>query len=299
MNVELTAKTGRTDWKSGKEQELWDYVQQRLAQGCPVGLAIKEFAEKHHIKWLTARHRYYKFNRSRDGVGSPAGDEEFPAEADFSDEAEFPARPARPNNSARRARSDHSDRVDVWDPSDDEGTGAPSTDTVFSDRPGDELTRTDTPGAESPKEGTVRSLRRGRRPRIRKDSDEILDDIAGFLKNASALPSLNLAGLLKGLHSLAELASDGLEVARAREELAARRGEVEGLKGEITALKEEVAGFKNRLAGLREQCETLNFLVNDWFNLQSVDKVTSLGDFGRRLKYQVDQFGSVVKVLMK
>jgi len=291
MNVELATQTSRMDWKSGKEQELWEYVQGRLGEGCQVGLAIKEFAEKHNIKWLTARQRYYQFNRSRDGQGQSL-------------QFDGAGAPDRTDGGApdRTDRGAVSDGQAVQGASRERGDGKISArrgGQGLSDDSADTMIRAFDQESDGPKAMPLTSGTRRRRPRARRDSDEILQDIAGFLRNAAGLPSLNLAGFLNGLHAMSALASDGLEVARAREELEARKAEIERMKGETSTLKEEVAAFRNRLAGLKEQYETLNFLVNDWFNLQSVDKVTSLGDFGRRLKYQVDQFGSVVKVLMK
>jgi len=119
--------------------------------------------------------------------------------------------------------------------------------------------------------------------------EPFLESLSGFLGQARKVEGLDLEGFVKGLYtltSLASKASSAPDVAR----------ELEALKEQKTNLEAQVGLYEEQMARMREQYETLDYLVKEFINLSSVDKVTSLGDFGRRLKYQVDQFGTVMKV---
>lgn len=118
--------------------------------------------------------------------------------------------------------------------------------------------------------------------------DPLLESMAGFLGTVSRL-DVDLEGLFRGLWKISELALQGKEAADLKVRIA-------NLEEDNAALREKVGAASRKLEELRSQYEILDYLVNEFMNLNSVDKVTSLGDFGRRLKYQVDQFGTVVKV---
>ncbi|MEW6524951.1 MAG: hypothetical protein AB1445_15700 [Bacillota bacterium] len=115
--------------------------------------------------------------------------------------------------------------------------------------------------------------------------DSLLEGLGGFLSRAARL-GVDLDGFFAGLKCLAQHAGEG-------EELRAR---FSSLEASLRQRESEVAALKEQLGRVREQYETLNYLVHDWLNMQSVDRVTSMGDFGRRLRYQVDQFGTVIKL---
>lgn len=118
--------------------------------------------------------------------------------------------------------------------------------------------------------------------------DPLLESMAGFLGTVSRL-DVDLEGLFRGLWKISELALQGKEAADLKLRIAK-------LEEENADLREKVGAASKKLEELRSQYEVLDYLVDEFMNLNSVDKVTSLGDFGRRLKYQVDQFGTVVKV---
>lgn len=119
--------------------------------------------------------------------------------------------------------------------------------------------------------------------------EEFLSNLAGFLEEANHIPDLDLQAFVRGLHRITSGAASAVAVPDLNEQLAS-------LKKENDRLENMVSDYEQRIKKVKDQYETLNYLVNEFINLSSVDKVTSLGDFGRRLKYQVDQFGTVMSV---
>lgn len=55
-----TARSPRYRWKEGKEADLREFVEGRVLQGASITQALKEYAEKNRISWLTARWKYYQ-----------------------------------------------------------------------------------------------------------------------------------------------------------------------------------------------------------------------------------------------
>ncbi|HHY76470.1 MAG TPA: hypothetical protein GX500_06860 [Firmicutes bacterium] len=55
-----TARSTRYRWKEGKEADLRDFVEGRVLEGVSITQALKEYAEKNRISWLTARWKYYQ-----------------------------------------------------------------------------------------------------------------------------------------------------------------------------------------------------------------------------------------------
>jgi hypothetical protein len=115
--------------------------------------------------------------------------------------------------------------------------------------------------------------------------DGLLEELGAFMKRAAAA-GVDLAAFFAALHQLARRAEEGHGL----------RQRVDELERELDARQSEAAALREQLERVREQYTTLNYLVTDWLNLQSVDRVTSMGDFGRRLRYQVDQFGTVIRL---
>ncbi|NPV69201.1 MAG: hypothetical protein HPY55_00965 [Firmicutes bacterium] len=66
------APSKRIRWKAGKEAELWQYVQGRLAAGANVSEALKGFADDNGISWLTARWKYYRLKQNKGSGGEDA-----------------------------------------------------------------------------------------------------------------------------------------------------------------------------------------------------------------------------------
>jgi len=54
------ARSARYRWKEGKEADLREFVEGRVLQGASITQALKEYAEKNRISWLTARWKYYQ-----------------------------------------------------------------------------------------------------------------------------------------------------------------------------------------------------------------------------------------------
>ncbi len=57
----------RIRWKAGKEDELWAYMQEQLSAGANTSDALKTFADRNGISWLTARWKYYRLKQDRTG----------------------------------------------------------------------------------------------------------------------------------------------------------------------------------------------------------------------------------------
>ena len=113
----------------------------------------------------------------------------------------------------------------------------------------------------------------------------VLDHLTGFLRHGQGT-GLDLEGFFAGLHLLARQA----EQAQSLEE------ELQGLREKLEAEKKQCQKLEDKLEQVKEQYQTLNYLTQDWLNLQSVDRVTTMGDFGRKLQYEVDRFGTVIRV---
>ncbi|HHY38692.1 MAG TPA: hypothetical protein GX507_07195 [Clostridia bacterium] len=124
---------------------------------------------------------------------------------------------------------------------------------------------------------------------LQEDQDSFLLGLSEFLRRAKNIRGLDLDGMVRGLARLAELAEAGINAPG----MSARISELEQRKED---LEERVNELTSQLERVKEQYRTLDYLINEFINLGSVEKVTSLGDFGRKLKYQVDQFGLVVNV---
>ncbi len=63
-----TARAPRYRWKKGKEADLREFVEGRVHEGASITQALKEYAEKNRISWLTARWKYYQVKSQ----GAPA-----------------------------------------------------------------------------------------------------------------------------------------------------------------------------------------------------------------------------------
>ncbi len=117
------------------------------------------------------------------------------------------------------------------------------------------------------------------------DHDTAFSHLSAFLKYAQGT-GLDLSGLLGGLHHLAKEAEAAQSLQR----------EIEEKEKEMAALKQRFHALEGKMKEVKAQYQTLNYLINEWLNLQSVDRVTTMGDFGRKLQYQVDKFGTVIRL---
>ncbi|MDP2858295.1 MAG: hypothetical protein Q8P50_10000 [Bacillota bacterium] len=202
----------RIRWKAGKEDELWDYVQSRMASGISISEALKTFADKNSISWLTARWKYYRLRQDR-AVVIPELEEQDAARHDA-------ARAVGPGLATDEAAK----------------------------------------------------------------SDQTLQALSNFLSSASKLEGVDLTGLLTGLSNMATAALSGEE---ARHTAATIRTEY----NELLRIMQE---YDRRFAQVRQEYQTLAGLVDEWLNLHSVDRVTTMGEFGKKLRVQVDQFNRVL-----
>jgi hypothetical protein len=119
-----------------------------------------------------------------------------------------------------------------------------------------------------------RRLRAGAEPA---PADTVLEDLAAFLRDASGLPGVNLGGLIGGLRTLAALAMAADGLGREREELGRR-----------------LADLERRLGLLKEQHRELGAMVAEFAGQTSIDKVTGLEEFTRRLQAALDRLGQVL-----
>ena len=75
--------------------------------------------------------------------------------------------------------------------------------------------------------------------------------------------------------------------------------EIDRLNTEIDSMQNEIIREKDKLERrekeLIEVYKVFNSMLTDFMNLESVAKLTSLGDFMKRLEVTVDQFGTVLK----
>jgi hypothetical protein len=60
ISVGTTARSPRYRWKEGKVADLREFVEGRVLQGASITQALKEYAERNRISWLTARWKYYQ-----------------------------------------------------------------------------------------------------------------------------------------------------------------------------------------------------------------------------------------------
>ena len=199
----------RIRWKAGKEDELWDYVQSRTASGVSISEALKTFADKNGISWLTARWKYYRLRQDR-VIGIP--------------ELEAPLEPV-----------------------------------------GEQA------GSLSAAEDIARS-------------DQTLSALTTFLSSASKLESIDLTGLLSGLSNMARAALSGEDANRA----------AAAIRTEYNELLRTTQEYDRRFAQVRQEYQTLAALADEWLNLHSVDRVTTMGEFSKKLRVQVDQFNRVL-----
>ncbi len=68
MSMPVTESSRRIRWKAGKEDELWSYMQERLGSGANISDALKTYADRNGISWLTARWKYYRLKQERSGT---------------------------------------------------------------------------------------------------------------------------------------------------------------------------------------------------------------------------------------
>jgi hypothetical protein len=196
----------RIRWKAGKEDELWDYVQSRTATGISISEALKTFADKNGISWLTARWKYYRLRQDR-ATGIPELEEQEPGE--------LVVAPAVEENAK---------------------------------------------------------------------SDQTLTALSAFLSSASKLESVDLTGLLTGLSNMANAALGGEDARRA----------TSTIRSEYNELLRTMQEYDRRFGQVRQEYQTLAALVDEWLNLHSVDRVTTMGEFSKKLRVQVDQFNRVL-----
>ena len=83
---------------------------------------------------------------------------------------------------------------------------------------------------------------------------------------------------------MAKSALAGEEAERAANVIRAQYNEV------VLKLQE----YDKRFGQVRQEYDTLAGLVDEWLNMHSVDRVTSMGDFCKKLRVQVDQFNRVL-----
>ncbi len=195
----------RIRWKAGKEDELWDYVQSRTASGISISEALKTFADKNGISWLTARWKYYRLRQDRT-VSIP------------------------------------------------------------------EL------------EGPVESSRTAPAAEDLAKSDQTLSALSSFLSSASKLEGIDLTGLLSGLSNMANAALSGEDAKR----------EAAAIRTDYNELLRTMQEYDRRFAQVRQEYQTLAALADEWLNLHSVDRVTTMGEFSKKLRVQVDQFNRVL-----
>jgi len=210
---ETTSK--RIRWKAGKEDELWNYVQNRTAAGVSISEALKTFADKNGISWLTARWKYYRLKQDKDSALEVA-------------EEVVPAPRYRPADVLRMPQP-------------------------------------------APVHSTLRP-------------DEAFEALSSFLSSASKIESLDLAGLLNGLGSMASAALRGEDSIR----------ESATVRQQYNELQQQFVEYKRRLDQVRAEYDILANIANDWLDLHSVDRVTMMGDFAKKLQVQVEKVNRVV-----
>lgn len=114
--------------------------------------------------------------------------------------------------------------------------------------------------------------------------DDSFEALSSFLSAAARLEGTDLTGLLSGLASMARAALDGEEA----------RGTARAVRTRYNELVQTCQEYEKRFSQVRQEYETLSMLVREWLARHSVDRVTTLGDFAKRLEVQVDQFNRVL-----
>ncbi len=264
---EVAGRPARMTWTEETRRALWNYVRSRKGKAS-VARVLREFCATRGVSFHTARAKYYEMLRER---GSEAA--------------------GGPGRNWSQAEDDRLLGI-VRD------TGAGTLGDSF-ERAARALERTvgavraryyrlqETGSAPRPETGEVRS---GAPAAVGEpEQADLLNRLAAFLDEGRRVPGLDLGGLVAGLARLSQLARLGAQAGDLEGRLQTQAAENERLRKELETLR-------SQMEAVREQHRTLAFLVDDFINLNSIDKVTSLGDFGRRLKYQVDQFGLVVRV---
>ncbi|MGE5485917.1 MAG: hypothetical protein ACM3X4_12970 [Ignavibacteriales bacterium] len=71
MSMPVGESPKRIRWKAGKEDELWAFMQERLSSGANISEALKTYADRNGISWLTARWKYYRLKQDRSQVAPP------------------------------------------------------------------------------------------------------------------------------------------------------------------------------------------------------------------------------------
>ena len=116
--------------------------------------------------------------------------------------------------------------------------------------------------------------------------DAAFEALSAFLQSASRLEQTDLTGLLMGLASMAKSALGGEDAERT----------AAAIRQQYNELQVKMQEYDKRFQQVRQEYETLACLVDEWLNLHSVDRVTSMGDFAKKLRVQVDQFNRVLAI---
>lgn len=275
MNLPAEAQPLRTSWTREFEEELWSFVQSR-SRVDPVSRSLKRFAEERGVSVHTARAKYYQLKRKKESSenGDLSGDD-------------------ASRGATLRSWTAEDDQL-LLETVEKRGEKPRSLSKAFEEA-AQALNRT--PVAVRARYYRLAGWKNALRRPIRsthvvgwgEKEDRLLEGLAEFLQNARTLGELNLTGFFIGLARLANLAKQGAEAM----DLV---GKIRELEAENHSLRSAMLTYEEKLSRLRDEYKTLDYLVSEFINLGSIDKVTSLGDFGRRLKYQVDQFGLVVNV---
>lgn len=275
MNVPAEAQSLRMNWTREFEEELWSFVQSR-SRVDPVSRSLKRFAEEKGVSVHTARAKYYQLKRKKESVVDNGS---------FGEDTS--------GGTSLRSWTQEDDNL-LLETVEKLGAKPRSLSRAFEEA-AQILNRT--PVAVRARYYRLSGWRSALRRPIRsvqpeawvEKEDRLLEGLSEFLENARSMGELNLTGFLLGLARLANLAKRGAEASGLVEKM--RELEVENQE-----LKTTIRAYEEKFERLRDEYRTLDFLVSEFINLGSIDKVTSLGDFGRRLRYQVDQFGLVVNV---
>ena len=115
-------------------------------------------------------------------------------------------------------------------------------------------------------------------------ADESFQALSSFLDYAKQLERTDLTSLLSGLASMAKCALEGEQAQNTSSRVRAQYNE----------LLQCVQEYDKRFSQVRQEYEILRSLVEEWLARHSVDRVTTMGDFAKRLKVQVDQFNRVL-----
>ncbi|MEW6242796.1 MAG: SANT/Myb-like DNA-binding domain-containing protein [Bacillota bacterium] len=246
----------RMSWDEDTKEALWEFVRSRASKGS-LSKALKDFAETRGLSVHTTRAKYYQILKERESQDDAIG--------------RGPGRnwsPEEDRKLAEMVREAEEYNRSINEVFEQAAQLFGRTPVAVRAR----YYRTASHGHEA-----------------HGGSDNLLDTISAFFVHAKSLEGFDVETFFKGLSELARLAQHGAESLGVS-------GSLEELEEENKRLREKILNLEQRMEKLRDQYITLDFLVNEFINLSSIEKVTSLGDFGRRLKYQVDQFGTVVKI---